>query len=145
MGKPWFQSLSQLRFATAIIAREAQSPGFPDSNLKTKLNALSRVKVNWETLKRDAEGATLFQISVTGETRSTNVWVKCGTPKNMALYKNTRRTLEEMLLESLGEVRKETGPRAEPPKGPVLEIVTPDVSAAFAEEPQALEAFRFSG
>jgi hypothetical protein len=125
-----------------IIARGAARPDFLDSALKKEIDALDHVKVRWETVKKQENGDVTFQASVSGERGSTDIWVRCGIPKEAAAApgKHKGRTLEEMLLEALDKVKKESGEKKEPEKGPVREVVTQDVLAVYSKEPQALDS-----
>jgi hypothetical protein len=118
---------------------------FPDNNLKSKLDALDYVKVQWETVRKEPNGDAVFMASVSGENGWINIWTRCGIPKAMqAFAKRKGPTLEQLLLGRLEEVRKEKGERKEPTEPVVTEIVTPDVMAAYAKEPKAVASIRIS-
>jgi hypothetical protein len=145
VGKQWPRSESQLRYATALMARGGGGANFPDDNLRSKLDALDYVKVQWSTVKRQPNGDVDFLASVLGEKGWTNIWTRCGIPKEMQGYsKRKGPTLEQLLLDNLNEVRKEDGERREPEMSPVIEIVTPDVMSAHAKVPGALANIRIS-
>lgn len=146
VGELWAQSEAQMRFATALIARGAGGPNFPDENLRNKINALEYVKVRWETVRKMPNGDVVFMASVSGKKGQVNVWAKCGIPRAMEMFTNRKGpTLEQLLIHNLDAVRKETGERVEPKEQVVIETVTPDVMAAYAKEPEALVKIRISG
>jgi hypothetical protein len=146
VGEKRIQGESQHRFVTAVMARAAGGPNFPDDNLKRRLNALPYAKVQWNTVRKEPNGDVVFMTSVLGQNGSVNVWTRCGVPNAMQMFaKRKGPTLEQLLLDDLDKVKKEPGERKEPSKSPVIEMVTPDVLAAFAKEPGALAAIRFSG
>jgi len=75
-----------------------------------------------------------------------DIYVRDGTPNGIAAFeKHKGETLEKLLLENLEEIRKEYGERKEPEKGPVIEIVTADVAAAYAKTAAALKQIKISG
>jgi hypothetical protein len=146
LGTKWLQGESQLRYTTALMARGAGDPNFPDTNIRKKVDGLDQVKVNWETVRKEPNGDVIFRASVLGENGWNAVWTRCGIPKGMALVgKRKGRTLEQLLVENLEEVRREQGERTEPKQAPVIEPVTPDVLAAYAKEPNALTNILISG
>jgi predicted transcriptional regulator len=111
-----------------------------------KINEVDDVKVDQKTIRKEPNGDVSFTASVLVE----KGWIKLagrgGMPKGLPVYERLKgKKLEQLLKEIHDEVSKEKGERKEPEKTPVVEFVTPDVSAAFAKEPAALKNVRFSG
>lgn len=146
VGMKWFQGESQLRFVTALLARASGQSNFPDAALRQKVDRLEDVKVSWKTVKTQQNGDVDFTASVLGEKGWITVSTRCGIPKGAESFVILKgRTLEQLLNKDLDEVRKEAGERKEPEKGPVIEMVTPDVMAAYDKEPNALANISISG
>lgn len=142
VGMKRTQAESQLRYATAIMARQAGNSNFPDKDIRKKLDGLDYVRVKWPTVRKD-KGDVIFLASVLGEKGSIEIWARCGvTPGMEAFGKRKGPTLEKLLLDGLEKVRKEPGERIEPKEGPVVEMVTPDVSAAYDTDEAAVVAIR---
>jgi hypothetical protein len=140
------RSAIQLRYITALLVRGADGPGFPGPKLMNKINEVDDVKVDQKTIRKEPNGDVSFTASVLVE----KGWIKLagrgGMPKGLPVYERLKgKKLEQLLKEIHDEVSKEKGERKEPEKTPVVEFVTPDVSAAFAKEPAALKNVRFSG
>jgi len=145
VGETWFKGKSQLYFATALLARMAGSEPFPDPEGKKKIDALDLVRVDWSTMRKEANGDVVFKASVQGAKGQVDIWTRCGVPKNLVTPpESSKPNLEEMLLRSLEEVRKEKGTREEPPIT-ALERITLDVVAKFARSQDALGTVRVSG
>ena len=147
IGETWLQSEARLRWVTAKLARAAIEADFPSAALKQKIDALSDVKVNWGTVKKRPNGDVFFTASVLTQKGRVNVSTVCGMPNGMKSFVNRRgtKTLEQLLKEGRDGVKKEPGERKEPEKTPVIEFVTPDVSAAFSLESKALENVGITG
>jgi hypothetical protein len=147
IGETWLQSEARLRWVTAKLARAANEPDFPSAVLKQKIDALDDVRVNWPTVKKRSNGDVFFTASVLTQKGRINVSTVCGMPKGIESFVNRRssKTLEQLLKEGRDEIKKEPGERKEPEKAPVVEFVTPDVSAAFALESKALENVGITG
>lgn len=143
IGTEWLAGAAQFRFATAFLARGAKERGFPDSDLKRKLDALDHLKIKWETL-RVTEGEVLFEASVRGQNGWTAIWARGGLTKNR-LAEPEGSTLEKLLLDSLDEVRKEPGERKEPAKGRLLEMLTSNIMAVYDKEPQTIVNAHIAG
>ena len=144
----WVQADAQVRFATVGIVRSAGGGGkFPDSITKDEINSLPDVKVDWTSVRKESNGDVSFRASVQGQKGSTTIYVRAGMPNGVAaLEKHKGQALDKLLLEELEEIRKEPGERKEPPaKGPVTEMITPDVAAAYAKTPEALKKISISG
>ena len=146
-GEKWFQADAQLRFATAVIVRSAAGGGkFPDSIPWDVIDSLPDVKVDKKSLRKEPNGDVSFSSTVQGQKASAPIYTRAGMPSGVtALAKHNGQTLEQLLLENLEEIRKEPGERKEPPKGPVTEMVTPDVSASFAKTPEGLKQMKITG
>ena len=144
--KKHIQSATELRYITAVMVRGSNGPGFPGPELKNKINGVENVKVDWKTVRKEPNGVVSFTTSVLGEKGWTNLAVRAGMPKGILTYERQRgKKLEQLLKEIHNEVSKEKGERKEPEKAPVVEFVTPDVSAAFAKTPPALANVLISG
>lgn len=130
--KTWFKAAAQLRFATVLIARARLGPEFPRSELRRKIDALDHVRVEWDSV-RQVGSDKLFMATTLGERGWTEVWGYCGKPR-AEIIRRGRRSLEELLVESLNAVRGERSRRTEPARGPVFELVTQDVIAAYARK-----------
>lgn len=143
LGKMWLKADAQLRFATALIARARPGPGFPDEGLRRKVDALDLVKVDWGSV-RQVGADKLFMGSARVEQGWTDIWGRCGRPR-AALIPLRRRNLEELLLASLSMVRQGGGLRARPKGGHTFELITHDVVAAYANDPNALKDLRGDG
>lgn len=168
-GRQWNRSATALRFVTAQLALAgggghgrgggnggARSQGdagdgdrwpiFVDPNLKKEIDKLEDVKVNWETVRRKVNGDVFYKAAVLGEQGWINISTLCGRPdgKNVPM-RQKGQNLEKRLKEGLDKVKNEKGKRVEPEKTPVVEVVTPDVSAAYAREPKALAMLRITG
>ena len=146
-AQTWLQSEARFRWVTAKLARAANEPDFPGAALKQKIDAVDEVKVNWTSVKKRANGDVFFTASVLTQKGRVNVSTVCGTPKGVESFVKRRGTksLEQLLQEGREEIKKEEGERKEPEKAPVVEFVTPDVSAAFALESKALENISITG
>lgn len=129
-NKTWFKAVAQLRFATALLARARLGPEFPGPELRQKIDALDHVRVEWGSV-RQVGSDKLFMATTLGEWGWTDVWSYCGKPR-AEIIRGSRRSLEELLVESLNAVRSEDPRRAEPTRAPVFEQVTQDVIAAYA-------------
>lgn len=132
MGRTWLKADAQLRFATALIARAQPGPGFPDEGLRRKVDALDHVRVNWGSV-RQVGADKLFMASARAEQGWTDIWGRCGQP-SAALIPLQRRSLEELLMANLSLVRRGGGPRTGPGGGPVFELITHDVIAAYSTD-----------
>ncbi len=143
VDRTWLKADAQLRFATVLIARAQLGPGFPEPELRKRIDSLDHVKVQWDSVEK-VGGDKLFKASALGEKGWTDIWGYCGKPR-AEIIRRGRRSLEELLLENLNAVRQESGARREPRKGPVFELVTHDVIAAYAKEPAALKGVRTTG
>lgn len=143
LGQTWLKVEAQLRFATALIARARLGPGFPDEGLRRKLDALDHVKVNWGSV-RQVGADKLFMASARVEQGWTNIWGQCGRPRAV-LITLQRSSLEELLLATLNMVRRGGGPRTGAADGPVFQLITHDVIAAYSNDPGALKAVRRDG
>ncbi|HEX8559835.1 MAG TPA: hypothetical protein VF668_17195 [Pyrinomonadaceae bacterium] len=141
--KTWFKAAAQLRFATVLIARARLGPEFPEPELRRKIDALDHVRVEWGSV-RQVGSDKLFTAATLGERGWTNVWGYCGRPR-AEIIRRGRRSLEELLVESLNAVRGERGRRTEPARGPVFELVTQDVIAAYARGHEDLKEVLRSG
>lgn len=143
LGKTWFRAEAQMRFATALIARARLGPGFPDEGLRRKVDALDYVRVNWGSVRQLGAGK-LFMASARIEQGWTDIWGRCGRPRAV-LIPLQRRSLEELLLANLKLVGGRGGLRARTADGPVFELITQDVIAAYASDPDALKAISGDG
>jgi hypothetical protein len=145
-GQQHIQSATQLRYIIAVMVRGSGGQDFPGSDLQTKINAVKEVKVNWNTVRKAPNGDVSFIASVLGEKGYTDLAIRAGRPNGIAAFERQRgKKLEQLLKEMHTEVSKEKGKRKEPEKAPVVEFVTPDVSAAIAKTPPALANVFISG
>ena len=147
VGALGFRARSKFLLQNREAALKSSSPVLPDLNLKQKIDALDDVRVNWPTVKKRSNGDVFFTASVLTQKGRINVSTVCGMPKGIESFVNRRssKTLEQLLKEGRDEIKKEPGERKEPEKAPVVEFVTPDVSAAFALESKALENVGITG
>jgi hypothetical protein len=146
-GEPWLESEGRLRFAAASLARAAATePNFPSPALKKAIDSLDEVNVNWTSVRKRPNGDVFFTASVLTQKGRVNISTVCGMPKGIQTFVNRKRkTLEQLLKDVRDDIKKEPGPRQEPKNTPVIEFVTPDVSAAFALDSTALDNMRISG
>ncbi len=140
IDQTWLKADVQLRFATALIARAPFGANFPDPDLRRKIDSLDRIKVQWNSVRKVGSDK-LFMVSTLGEKGWTNIWGYCGKPR-AEIIRRGRRSLEELLLDTLNSIRQEGGRRTETQKRPVFELITHDVIAAYAREPGALKDVR---
>lgn len=149
IGTEWFAAVSELHFATALIARAGGGPGFPDGTLKGKLAELEHVRVDWDSVERQRNGDVVFSASVSGAKGRKTIWVRCGIPEGEIMVPGTEEeggpALVDLLFEALGKVKAEKGQREEPEEGTVLESVTPDVLAGFSPDRGAVMTLRITG
>lgn len=138
LGKTWLKAEAQLRFATALIARARLGPGFPDEGLRRKVDALDHVRVRWDSIKQ-VGADKLFMASAQVKQGWVNIWGHCGRPRAV-LIPLRRRSLEELLMADLDLVRRGNGARAKTAGGPVFELITSDVIAAYSGDPGGLKA-----
>src|ERR1051325_1533560 len=143
IGTYWLTSLAQFRFATAIIVMAANDAGFPSARLKRKLEALDHLRIKWGEVKVNG-GDVLFAASVRGQHGWTDLWARGGLLPNIPA-RPRERTLEELLWETLNEVRKESVEKTRPAKGPARERVTYNIMAIYDKAPQALVHARIAG
>ncbi|MET0645726.1 MAG: hypothetical protein ABW208_03840 [Pyrinomonadaceae bacterium] len=143
LGKTWLKADAQLRFATALIARAQLGPGFPDEGLRRKVDALDHVRVSWDSV-RQVGTDKLFKASARVEQGWTDIWGQCGRPR-AALIPLQRRSLEDLLIANLNLVRRGGGLRTEHTGGPVFELITHDVIAAYSNDPGTFKDIRGDG
>jgi hypothetical protein len=143
VGENWFKSFSQGRVATVLLLRAHRAKGGPTADLKRQIDSFGNFRVDWSSVVFK-EGELSFKAAALIGDQTRNIWVRADTPKSPAITKRSGQTLEEKLLNSLVSVRSETSERTQPAQTPVVEVITPDVVAAFATEPQALMAFRIN-
>jgi hypothetical protein len=141
MGETWTRADSQIRVAVILIVRAIRDKGAIDSNLKRRIDSFDQLRVDWPSVSDDG-GEVTFTTSVKLDKGWTPIAVRAGTPKSFSAAKNSRLTLEGMLLRDLTLVRNEPGERKEPTKTPVVEVIAPDVVASFATNPESLKQIR---
>jgi hypothetical protein len=139
VGQDWYKALSQLRVATVLLVRAMGSAGFPDPNLKRRIDSFDHLRVNWQSLAVTDDVLT-FDASANGQKGWTSISTKAGKPLSVTTPRG--RTWEELLLRDLELIRKEPGERTEPKSSPVIEAVTPDVIAAYAKDAAQLKDTR---
>ena len=141
VGQDWFKPISQGRVAIVLLLRAYRDKGGPDPDLKRRLDSFGNFRLDWPSVNFK-DGELSFKASVIIGQKEKNIWGVAGTPKSAEVPPRRGRKLEEMLLNGLETVKSEPGERKEPPAKPVVEVITPDVVAAFDTEPEALKGFR---
>lgn len=102
--------------------------------------------MNWTTVRKRPNGDVFFTASVLTQKGRINISTVCGIPKGIQTFVNrSRKTLEQLLKDGREDFKNEPEQREEPKKTPVVEFVTPDVSAAFVIDSKALENIHITG
>jgi hypothetical protein len=139
-GEDWLKSLTQARLATVLLLRAFRANGGLGDDLKRRLDSFANFRVDQSSLTFE-DGVLSFKGALIGG-QTKVIYMKAATPTSPAITRRRGPTLEAKLLNGLTSVKSETGERKQPATAPVIEVITPDVVAAAATEPQALMNFR---